>query len=310
MKARVLKIGTRDSKLALWQATRVQQLLKEQGIESELVPVKSEGDLDLVTPLYAMGVQGVFTKTLDAYLLSEKIDIAVHSMKDVPTQLAVGIKQGAVLKRASEMDLLVYKDNAFLNSFMAETSGELTGLIATGSVRRKAQLLHRFPALQIENLRGNVQTRLQKLHSSNWDGAIFAAAGLERIGERPALAIEIPWMLPAPAQGAIMVVARTNDTQALKALGSLNDAPTALCTKIERDFLSTLMGGCSTPISARAQIKQDKIHFEGNILSLDGKEIFEIEQTVASSDISVGQQAATTLLNKGASSLVASIRNL
>ncbi len=130
-----IRIGTRDSKLALWQATQVQEMLNAQGLQSELVPVKSEGDLDLVTPLYAMGVEGVFTKTLDAHLLSNRVDIAVHSMKDVPTQLAQGIIQAAVLKRASHKDILVVKDPEISRTF-AESH-----IIATGSVRRKAQWL-------------------------------------------------------------------------------------------------------------------------------------------------------------------------
>src|SRR5215213_8812520 len=143
----IIRIGTRDSQLAVWQATLVQNLLKEHGVASELVYIKSEGDIDIVTPLYALCVQGVFTKTLDAALLSNKIDIAVHSMKDVPTQLAKGIQQVAVLKRASYKDILVYKNGcAFLhNSNSIE-------IIATSSIRRKAQWLNRYPNHTIENL--------------------------------------------------------------------------------------------------------------------------------------------------------------
>lgn len=310
MSAPLLKIGTRDSKLALWQATLTQQLLGEQGIISELVPVKSEGDLDLVTPLYAMGVEGVFTKTLDAYLLSGKIDIAVHSMKDVPTQLAAGISQGAVLERANTKDLLLYKTASFCQAFMQEIPSALEGVVATGSVRRRAQILHRFPHLKIEDLRGNVQTRQQKLADHPWDGAIFAAAGLERIEERPPMAREIEWMLPAPAQGAIVVVARTEDLSTLRQVRLLNHADTAFCVKIERDFLSTLMGGCSTPISALAIIKNQEVHLSGNILSPDGKEIFETALTAPLHQAeNLGITAAKALLDQGADRLVAAIRN-
>ncbi len=199
---KVFRIGTRDSQLAVWQATLVQDLLKQHGIESELVLVKSEGDLDLVTPLYEIGVQGIFTKTLDAALLNNRIDIAVHSMKDVPTQPAKGIVQAAVLERASYKDILVPRvvvaDESTLSAY--------THLIATSSTRRKAQWLNRYPEHSIESLRGNVNTRLRKLAESQWYGAIFAAAGLERIGLRPDNAVELDWMLPAPAQGAIMIV--------------------------------------------------------------------------------------------------------
>jgi hydroxymethylbilane synthase len=307
-----LRIGTRDSKLAIWQAKKVQALLAAIHIESVLVPVKSDGDLDLITPLYAMGVQGVFTKTLDAFLLSEKIDIAVHSMKDVPTQLAQGIQQAAVLSRANFLDLLLYKTDNDRDKYFTddpETQRKLTGVIATGSVRRSAQLLHRFPKLTIENLRGNVQTRMRKLQESDWDGAVFAAAGLERIDERPRNAAELDWMLPAPAQGAIMVVCREKDIFTLERLASLNDEPTALCTKMERDFLKTLMGGCSTPISALAEIQQDRLSFKGNILSPDGKEKLEIERNVQLLDAAdVGTICAQELLEKGARKIVDNIR--
>lgn len=307
-----LRIGTRDSRLAIWQAKKVQSLLAANQIGSVLVPVKSEGDLDLVTPLYAMGVQGVFTKTLDAFLLSGKVDIAVHSMKDVPTQLAEGIRQAAVLTRASFKDLLVFKkESGRVNYFTEdrEAQNNLTGIVATGSVRRKAQLLHRFPKLTIETLRGNVQTRMRKLQESNWDGAIFAAAGLERIDERPDNSAELDWMLPAPAQGAIMVVCREKDDVSIEKLALLHDEHTALCTQAERDFLRTLMGGCSTPISALAKIRQDTLFFRGNILSLDGKEKFEIEKSANLSEAAnLGTNCALDLLGKGAQKIVDDIR--
>src|SRR5215813_757627 len=242
---KVLRIGTRGSQLAVWQATLGKNELAKHTVESELVYIKSEGDIDLVTPLYEIGVQGVFTRTLDAALLSDKIDIAVHSMKDVPTQLAQGISQAAVLKRASHKDLLIYKgDRSELNAQLSLWNSKL--VIATSSIRRKAQWLHRYPNHSVENLRGNVNTRLRKVEESNWNGAIFAAAGLERINLRPQNSIELDWMLPAPAQGAIMVVCREGDDYCLDASENFNDSDTALCTKIERDFLRTLLGGCST----------------------------------------------------------------
>jgi hydroxymethylbilane synthase len=262
---KILRIGTRDSQLAVWQATLVQGLLKEAGVQSELVYMKSEGDIDTVTPLYALDVTGVFTKTLDAALLNNRIDIAVHSMKDVPTQLAQGIQQAAVLKRASHKDIFVAHPDLpggkaiLAQASLAEepTSIFKNAIVATGSVRRIAQWLNRFPNHKIESLRGNVNTRLRKLKESNWQGAIFAAAGLERIHLRPEFSIDLDWMLPAPAQGAIVVVCREEDESALNACQSLNDEATALCTKIERDFLSALMGGCSTPISAFAEVRDE-----------------------------------------------------
>lgn len=307
--SKVLQIGTRDSQLAVWQATHVQQLLLQQGVQSELVYIKSEGDIDLVTPLYALGVQGVFTRTLDAALLGKKIDIAVHSMKDVPVQLAQGIAQAAVLPRASYKDLLVYKTDT---AFLEDTHSVAT--IATSSIRRKAQWLHRYPQHHIDNLRGNVNTRLQKLAQSNWNGAIFAAAGLERIALRPEQSIELDWMLPAPAQGAIMVVCREADTDTAAACAGLHDAATAACVHIERDFLKTLMGGCSTPISALAQVQNNILHFKGNIFSLDGKQKAETEKAVPFALNNpqlhtLGTDAAKEVLANGGKTIAEAIRN-
>jgi hydroxymethylbilane synthase len=302
--SKILRIGTRDSQLAVWQATLVQNLLKTAGVASELVYMKSEGDIDTVTPLYALGVTGIFTKTLDAALLNNRIDIAVHSMKDVPTQMAQGIQQAAVLKRASYKDILVYKNNTeFLHDF---TSG---ATIATGSVRRIAQWLHRYPAHSIENLRGNVNTRLRKVQEHNWHGAIFAAAGLERIHLRPEKSIDLEWMLPAPAQGAIMVVCREDDAFAFESCQSFNDEATAFCTKMERQFLSALMGGCSTPISALAQVQAGEVFFKGNIVSPDGKEKVEVEKKLPIENApNIGLVAAEEILVKGGLHIVERIR--
>jgi len=291
-----IRIGTRESQLAIWQATQLKNMLAQNGQESELVLIKSEGDVDLVTPLYDIGVQGIFTRALDAALLSDKIDVAVHSMKDVPVQLAKRIKQAAVLKRGSYKDILVPHPHVFNVSTIlghitiAQTESNtkesdqaphenteegVDVIVATSSIRRIAQWSRRYPHHKIENLRGNVNTRLRKLKESNWQGAILAAAGLERIGLRPDNAVELDWMLPAPAQGAIMVVCREDDEDAFKSCKIFNHVETALCTKIERDFLSALMGGCSTPISALAEIKDGQVHFKGNILSPDGHQIAE-----------------------------------
>lgn len=301
---KVIRIGTRESQLAVWQATQVQNLLTQHGFAAELVYIKSEGDIDLKTPLYEMGVQGIFTRSLDIALLNERIDIAVHSMKDVPTQLPKGISTAAVLKRASYKDIIVYKGASPFT--IADSS--LT--VATSSIRRKAQWLNRYPHHTIDNLRGNVNTRLQKLADSHWNGAIFAAAGLERIGLRPENSIELDWMLPAPAQGAIVVACRTNDQYSFEACQPFNDEHTALCTAIERDFLRALLGGCSTPISALASIIDGQVYFEGNILSLDGKEKANIEKTIAiNNSNSLGVIAAKELLENGGQSIADKIQN-
>ncbi|OQP64991.1 hydroxymethylbilane synthase [Niastella vici] len=318
---KVIRIGTRESQLAVWQATQVKDLLTKHGFSAELVYIKSEGDIDLKTPLYEMGVQGIFTRSLDIALLNERIDIAVHSLKDVPTQLPNGIVTAAVLQRASYKDLLVYNNMPEAgNQQPAIGNAQTTGsgftidhsplTIATSSIRRKAQWLNRYPNHTIENLRGNVNTRLQKLADSHWNGAIFAAAGLERIGLRPAASIELDWMLPAPAQGAITVVCRSNDQFAFEACQLFHDANTALCTSIERDFLRALLGGCSTPISALAAITGDQLHFQGNILSLDGTQKATIEKTIAvNNSNNLGVNAAKELLENGGQVIADQIRN-
>lgn len=290
-----IRIGTRDSRLALWQATQVQQYLTSFGFQSVLTPIKSEGDIDLATPLYEMGVQGIFTRSLDIALLNNTIDIAVHSMKDVPTQLPKGIVQAAVLKRGPAHDLLVFKkDIGFLED------PQYPARIATSSTRRMAQWLHKYPLHQIHNLRGNMQTRLQKLADADWDAAIFAEAGLERIGLLPEKWMRLDWMLPAPAQGAIMVVGRAGDEKTLNACAHFNDEPTATCAGIERNFLRSLLGGCFTPVGALAERRGDTIHFKGNILTPDGKQKTEIVKEASVGEAgSLGQTAAEELLNNG-----------
>ena len=289
---KIIRIGTRESQLAVWQATLVQQLLAKNNISSELVFIKSEGDVDLQTPLYEIGIQGIFTRSLDIALINKKIDIAVHSMKDVPTQLAKGIVQSAVLPRASYKDIFVFKGElSSIDEQLGYINGEWSMVnqtspttnhspftIATSSIRRMAQWLNRYPNHSIENLRGNVNTRLRKVQENDWNGAIFAAAGLERINLRPENSIELDWMLPAPAQGAIMIVCREADDFCLQACEPLNDTDTATCVKIERDFLRTLLGGCSTPISALAEIKDNNIYFRGNILTPRGNEKVDIKK--------------------------------
>jgi hydroxymethylbilane synthase len=298
-----IRIGTRESQLAVWQATQVKELLEKEGFTSELVFIKSEGDIDLTTPLYEMGVQGVFTRSLDIALLNHKIDLAVHSMKDVPTQLPQGISQAAVLKRGPVRDLLVYKND--LDFLSATTPAN----IATSSIRRKAQWLHKYPSHHLHNLRGNVNTRLRKLAEESWDGAIFAQAGLERINVRPEKSIVLNWMLPAPAQGAILIACRTDDEVSFSCCQPLNDEETAMCTSIERDFLRTLLGGCSTPISALAEVEDGDVYFLGELLSPDGQQKVAVEKIlpIEKSD-GLGRDAAEELLENGGRAIVEGIK--
>lgn len=307
---KTIRIGTRESELAVWQANTTKNLLEKNGYAAELVYIKSEGDIDLKTPLYAMGVQGVFTRSLDIALLNQRIDIAVHSMKDVPVQLPKGIVQAAVLERASHKDILVLRASSEdIREALNSPSNQLPVIIGTSSIRRKAQWLHRYPHHQIENLRGNVNTRLQKVAESNWSGAIFAAAGLERINLKPASAIELDWMLPAPAQGAIMVVCREEDQWIQEACAFFNHETTAICTKVEREFLSGLLGGCSTPISALASVDKDQLHFEGNIVLPDGSQKASIKKVVPLNDLDhLGNRLALELIINGGELIANKIR--
>lgn len=300
---KILRIGTRHSKLALWQATVAQEKLRKLGHESTLVPITATGDRVLNKPLYEFGITGIFTKTLDIALLKGEIDLAVHSMKDVPTQLPHGIVAAAVLERGAPRDVLVHKGLRFL-------SADHSATIATGSLRRKAQWLHRYPHHTVVNIRGNINTRLQKLREPSWDGAIFAQAGLERINALPKEMLGLDWMIPAPAQGAMLVVTKAADNLSREVLAQLNDKNSEIATTIERQFLRTLEGGCTAPIGALAQIKNQLIIFEGCLFSLDGQQKISVKKTVPLSERGdLGQACALEILQKGGKRLMQEIKN-
>ena len=304
MKKKTIRIGTRDSELALWQAHTVQKQLEDLGYKTEIVAVKSDGDIILDKPLYELGITGIFTKTLDIAMINGKVDIAVHSMKDVPTALPTGIVQAAVLERANALDILVHKGNLdFLES---------KGTIATGSLRRQAQWWNKYPNHKVVDLRGNVNTRMQKLKDNDWNGAVFAAAGLERINLKPSNFIDLDWMIPAPAQGAMVIVAMENDAFTIDAVSQLNDIETEICTYVERQFLRTLEGGCTAPIGALARYneEEDKIDFQGVLLSIDGKQKLEIDKSVDISEWKkLGFNSAHEILENGGAELMTKIKS-
>lgn len=304
MTKKTIRIGTRDSELALWQAHTVQKQLEDLGYQTEIVAVKSDGDIILDKPLYELGITGIFTKTLDIAMLNGKVDIAVHSMKDVPTALPTGIVQAAVLERANVRDILVYEGNVdFLN-------GNAT--IATGSLRRQAQWWNKYPNHKVVDLRGNVNTRMQKLKDNDWNGAVFAAAGLERINLKPDNHINLDWMIPAPAQGAMVIVAMENDSFTIDAVSQLNDVETEICTYIERQFLRTLEGGCTAPIGALATYNEDEdtIDFKGILLSVDGKQKLEVDKKVDISEWKkLGYNSAQEILTNGGAALMSKIKS-
>ena len=293
-----IKIGTRKSKLALWQANHVSEQLQAKGYKTELVHIHTEGDKVLDTPLALMGSKGVFTKALDDALINGEIDIAVHSFKDIPTELPEGIAIGAILERENPADVIVCRNGI---DFLSEE----TAIIATSSNRRKSQWLQRYPNHQIVDIRGNVDTRIQKLKDSNWDAAIFAAAGLIRLELEDEIAQSLDWMLHAPAQGAIAVVYPEGDEAIFTALQYLHHLETAACTLAERDFLNELSGGCSAPVGAEVNLEDEEMHFRGVVMDTEGKEKIEVELSRSLDEAKgIGREAAQLALAQGADELI------
>jgi hydroxymethylbilane synthase len=269
----------------------VKASLEQHGFPCTLIPLKTLGDINLVEPLYALGVQGVFTKELDSALLSHQADLAVHSLKDVPTILPKGLVIAAVMERASYEDILVHKSNF-------DPSKTEKAVIATSSIRRKSQWLKRFPKHTLVNVRGNVGTRLKKFEEEGWDGIIFARAGLERLNLLPKDFMILDWMLPAPAQGAIAIVCREDDNDVYQACRNLNHEQTEIRISIERDFLYHLEGGCSVPISALATIDRDEVLFKGMVSSLDGeREVKTVKTGFVKEWKEIGFEAANEIRN-------------
>ena len=301
-----LRIGTRKSELAQWQANKVAKALENRGHSTELVRITSEGDQDQKTPLSEMGGKGVFTKALDDALLSGEIDMAVHSFKDLPTVQPLPLHVAAVLEREDPRDALVAPDGLdFLND---ESTSNVT--VATGSTRRKAQWLAKYAHHTITNLRGNVNTRLQKVHDNDWKGAIFAAAGLKRINLDAHISSYLDWMVPAPAQGAMAVMIRDDDQRMAKIVTPLNHLETEVCTSIERDLLHDLEAGCSAPVGAYAYKSGSVLKFRAVALEPDGSEKYEYESEESWSTCSnLGHRAADMLLEQGAAGIINSLND-
>lgn len=299
-----IKIGTRSSELATWQAKTVAELLNKQGIQTEIVFIKSEGDLDLTTPLTEMGGKGVFTKALDDALIDRQIDLAVHSYKDLPTDNPLPLKVSAVLEREDPRDALVAPHGIeFLESETADA------VIATGSNRRKAQWLHKYPNHTITNIRGNVNTRLRKVSENSWAGAIFAVAGLKRIHLDHHICQYLDWMVPAPAQGAMAVMIREDDHVNYEITRLLNHPETELCTAIERDLLNEMEAGCSAPVGAFAWIDGDHLFLHAVALKTDGSVQYDIEKSAnLKNSVNIGREAAKELLTQGADRIIEELR--
>jgi hydroxymethylbilane synthase len=306
---RPILIGTRGSPLALWQARHVRDLLisannLDEG-DVELATITTSGDRIKDRPLREFGGKGLFTKEIDDALLASRVDLAVHSMKDLPTELPAGLAIGAVLPRGDVRDAFISNG---AESLAALPPGAVVG---TSSLRRQAQVRRARPDLQVIDLRGNVETRLNKIAQGAADAGLLALAGLERLGltRRITAVLSTDEMLPAVAQGAIGIVCRADDRAMLARLAPLNDETTAACIACERRFLAALEGSCKTPIAGLAEIAGDTLRFRGLILTPDGSAWHEIDVTGAADfGDSLGETAGLDLLARAGPAFMASIR--
>ena len=298
----MIRIGTRNSPLAMWQAKEVEQKLQNLGYETSLVPVLSSGDKNLNQPLYSLGITGVFTKDLDIALLNNEIDIAVHSLKDVPTLLPQNIEISAVLERDFPQDVLVRKSSS-KNKNLAELK------IATSSLRRRAFWLEQFPETEFFDIRGNVQTRLKKLEEGDFDATLFSLAGIKRMEME--LDFEfLDFMISAPSQGVVAIASRIDDVETRKILQKINHEETQICVEIERNFLGTLEGGCTAPIGAIAKFEDNKIYFKGKLNSLDGaKTLNLVEEFEYNHSENFGEKFAKIILEKGGKEMMEVIKS-
>jgi hydroxymethylbilane synthase len=299
-----LRLGTRASALARWQAEWVAARLTELGVEVELVPITTQGDVK-TQPLGQIGGQGLFTKELQRALLDNQIDLAVHSLKDLPTALIDGLALAAVPERESTADVLV--------SNIAKCVEDLSpaARVGTGSLRRQAQLLHLRPDLRLLDIRGNVETRLRKLDEGEFEAIVLAAAGLKRLGlaERIVNVIPRAVMLPAVGQGALGIEARSADGATRQLLAPLNHEATHLAVIAERSLLSTLRGGCLAPVGALGRLENGRLRLDAVVLSGDGaKRVAASGDALPKDTEALGQQVAQSLIDQGATELIVSSR--
>ena len=304
----IIRIGTRTSELALRQARMVQAALTAQGLESELVTYKTVGDKRLDESLSSIGAKGLFTKELETGLLKRKIDVAVHSLKDLPTESPEGLVVAAVLEREDPRDALVVNGRILAESLDDLPRGSRVG---TSSLRRRAQLLSARPDLEVAELRGNVPTRLKKVDEGRVHAAILAAAGLHRLGAHQHIKsyLDAPAWLPAAGQGAIAVQTRLDDDRIRALAEAMNDAPTMRAVQAERAFLAALEGGCQVPIGALAMQSGDEAMLHGLIADIDGRRVVRgsIVMDLADPELS-GIRLANQLRGEGASDILEGLR--
>lgn len=304
MTSRVIRIATRKSALALWQANYVKAKLQTSypGITVELVPMSTQGDRILDTPLAKVGGKGLFIKELEIAMQESRADIAVHSMKDVPVEFPQGFGLHCICQRENPYDAFVSNDYASLDVLPAGA------VVGTSSLRRQCQLKNRRPDLQIKDLRGNVNTRLAKLDDGQYDAIILAAAGLIRLGMRERIASEISPedSLPAVGQGAVGIECRNDDAELIALLQPLNDADTAIRVSAERALNRRLEGGCQVPIGSFAELSSGSLKLRGLVGAIDGSEILRASLSGNPDDAEqIGVQVAEQLLASGADRLLA-----
>ncbi len=299
-----LRLGTRASPLARWQAEWVSARLKELGVDVEMVHIATQGDVK-TGPLGQIGGQGLFTKEIQRSLLDGQVDLAVHSLKDLPTEPVDGLVLAVVPERESTADAFVCANVSTLRDL---PQGARVG---TGSLRRRTQILHFRPDLRVLEIRGNVDTRLRKLDDGDYDAIILAEAGLTRLGLTSRIASLIPQeqMLPAVGQGALGIETRADDVSTRKLLEPLNHLPTHQAVIAERSLLATLRGGCMAPIGAYGRVEAGQLKLDGVVLSGDGAQrITATAASPATAAVDLGRLVAESLLAQGAAELIATIR--
>jgi len=306
-----VRIGTRGSELALWQTNHVKSLLERlfPHLSIDIEIIKTTGDKILDAPLAKIGDKGLFTKELELALLDNRIDLAVHSLKDIPTQIPKGLAIAAILEREDVHDVFIAHPSAMITAFAELPSG---ATIATGSLRRKCQLLNVRPDLRIVELRGNINTRMKKLDESTWDGMILAKAGVTRLGwtNRITDILPLETMLPAVGQGALAIETRIGDLRANEILHSLHHQPTADAVSAERALLRELEGGCQVPIGARGTIHETKLHLEAVIGNLDGTKLLRGSRSGSIADAdTIGVELAQELLDRGGREILEQLRS-
>ncbi len=320
---RTLRLGTRGSKLARWQADWVAGELQRLGHKVELIEIATRGDLEQVVAVEEIGTRGVFTKEIQRALLNDDVDLAVHSLKDLPTEPVDGLVLAAVPERESPADVLVVRSEERGGRSEERGAGsegrELVleklpkgARVGTGSLRRQAQLLHARPDLKLLDVRGNVDTRLRKLDEGQFDALVLAQAGLVRLGLANRISQVLPFdvMLPAVGQGALGIECRADDRAAREILSSLNHAETRAAVIAERSLLEHLRGGCMAPVGAWGRLEKNMLHLSAVVLSADGSQRLAASASGSPSEaLSLGVQVAEALLSQGAEKLIAASRN-